>query len=164
MKQHLQHTIRTATTFAHELVDPLEPEQMHVMPAVNGGVPLNPPAWIVGHLVVTLGDLAKRLGQSVALPVGWQERFGNSSIPATGAEDYPPKDELLRRLDDVATAIDRGLDDLPEERLAEPMPEQFRKMVPTLGDEVAFTGILHAAIHIGQLTSWRRCMGIGPRF
>ncbi|MCG8507932.1 MAG: DinB family protein, partial [Rhodospirillales bacterium] len=131
---------------------------------VEGAVALNPVAWIVGHVIVTLVPTIERLGGRVELPEDWAKRFEMGSKPHEDATALPSKTELLNRLAAVETELDRVLDVTPIEQWDDPMPGEFRKMTPTLGDEILFMGILHLAIHIGQMTSSRRCLNHEPRF
>lgn len=40
--------------------------------------------------------------------------------------------------------------------------EDFRQIMPTLGNALVFILWAHEAVHVGQLTSWRKAMGLPP--
>ena len=73
-------------------------------------------------------------------------------------------DVIRNKIDELFGNPLANVDVTPIEQWDEPMPGEFRKMTPTLGDEILFMGILHLAIHIGQMTSSRRCLNHQPRF
>ena len=40
--------------------------------------------------------------------------------------------------------------------------EEFRQIMPTVGDGLAYLLVSHEATHLGQLCAWRRAMGMEP--
>ena len=165
MKSSTHQNIRISVGYIKQLVEPVEPGQMAAMPKSQDGIALNPPAWVIGHLAVSMAHVVKMLGGTVDLPQQWSTLFDMKSQPTDEASAYPDKAELLRGLDSVSESLCAALEATTDEQLAAPTPrEEFRKLVPTVGDAVTFVGVFHNGLHAGQLTSWRRCMGIGPRF
>jgi uncharacterized damage-inducible protein DinB len=89
--------------------------------------------------------------------------FGPGSSPAAIPEDAPRKDELLRTFD---ASHDRVLQTLPS---ADPVKmaskhsldiEFLKQLTPTVGDLIAHLMTTHATTHLGQLSFWRRVMGL----
>ncbi|MFZ4575049.1 MAG: DinB family protein, partial [Phycisphaerales bacterium] len=45
--------------------------------------------------------------------------------------------------------------------IREPAEERLRSRFPTVGSMLNFLLIGHTSMHMGQLSTWRRCMGLG---
>lgn len=133
----------------------------------TGGVETNTPAWVYGHLSIYPERALAMLGrESAAIDTGHLEaNFGARSECADDPDGsvYGPKEALVRRfmerhavlMDELAT-VDEGV-------FAEPNPnEQMRSRFPTKGAAAAFYVGGHAMMHLGQVSAWRRVMGLGP--
>ncbi len=126
---------------------------------------MNPPAWILGHLAIVADRGCEVLGAPRQLSEAWHTQFGPGSTPSSKLSDYPSKAELLAALDagharlsSLALAADPAL-------LAEPHGrERIAALLPTKGDLVAMMMTAHEGTHLGQLSTWRRCIGIPPLF
>jgi len=165
MKSPIQHALRVNAGYIRELVEPIDEATWAHMPKTDGGIALNPPAWIVPHVTVAMSFIVNLLGGGFTTPEDWFSRYGMKSNPTDQSADYPTKDEALRTLDATVAALIAAHDRATPEQLAVPTPvEDFRKLVPTVGDAVAFVALTHTATHTGQLLSWLRCTGTGPRF
>lgn len=126
---------------------------------------VNHPAWILGHLAYS-GDLAVgALGGTKTLPADWPTRFGAGSKPTSTRSDYPAKAELLEILEErYQQARDLAATAAPE-RMALPNPNaRMRPGLPTLGDACTFLLAAHPAVHLGQLSMWRRMIGLPALF
>lgn len=121
----------------------------------------NPPGWILGHLAICTDYAAKILGGERACPRDWHVKFGPGSTPGDTLDAYPTKGELLdayvKGHERVAEVVKKG----PHENLDEPHTIEFLKVTPvqTNRDLVAHLMTTHEAMHIGQLSTWRRQMG-----
>jgi hypothetical protein len=94
-------------------------------------------------------------------PAGWDILFNNQSEPASRRSLYPSKADLLGTLEAGHGAIATAFDQAPAEVLHRPLPrESMRRLFPTVRDGVAFEMTAHAGIHLGQLSAWRRAMGM----
>ena len=123
----------------------------------------NHPAWVIGHLVYSFQALGGEIGLAPWLPADWEERYGTGSMPTNERNAYPGKDELLANLGDAERRIRERLLGMTEAELAQPLPdERYRTMFPTVGHAVLHILVGHAAIHVGQLTVWRRAVGLEP--
>jgi hypothetical protein len=97
------------------------------------------------------------------LPREWKELFGTGSTPVDKSDVYPSKDELLAGLADGQNRVAKRLAELGESGLAAPLPDQrHRAMFPTVGHAVLHILTSHAALHVGQITAWRRAVGLDP--
>ncbi|MEM7626773.1 MAG: DinB family protein [Planctomycetota bacterium] len=124
------------------------------------------PAWILGHLALVGNQGAQLLGGTPAIDIeAWKPLFGIGSQPTARAESYPEWAELVgawRQTREVASSSAAAID---EEKLNEPNPiERRRDTLPTLGNFVGFIFTSHEAVHLGQLSAWRRGQGLPPLF
>jgi hypothetical protein len=127
------------------------------------GAVVNHPAWVIGHLTQSYEAIGGELGITPWLPEGWDKQFGTGSTPVTEREQYPSKLELLNSLDDARDRVVARLNEIGEQRLTEPLPDvRYRAIFPTIGQGVLHVLTAHAALHVGQLTVWRRAVGLPP--
>lgn len=144
--------------YARRLAADIPADQMAAQPFPG----MNHPAWILGHLAFYGDFAAKLMGlEEPTLDPVFGPRVDNQSTPAGDPALYPARDELL-------AAFERGHGRLAEavaaagpDQLARPMPiERIRSRFPTVGDMLLYLMTAHEAIHLGQLSAWRRAMGL----
>ena len=144
--------------YGQALVADLHDEQLAEQPAQG----CNHPAWVLGHLAA-IADLGLQLlGKPLALSAEWHELFDPGSIPSPERSLYPSKTELVATYeaahDRLVDAITAGTD---PDRLARPNPiSDLRRVLPTLGDLLAHILTTHESTHLGQLSAWRRQLGL----
>jgi hypothetical protein len=126
---------------------------------------VNHPAWILGHLAWAAdGTLAKLGGQKI-LPAEWTTPFEAGSKPTASGGDYPPKDDLLRAAEHSYRDLRQKFADAGPDVLSRPTTNPRAKVtLPTLKEMVAFLLCGHLGVHLGQLSSWRRMIGLPPLF
>jgi hypothetical protein len=140
---------------ARRMVRGLTEEQMALRP-----LGLNPPAWILGHLVCSAQAMGGELGIAPWMPDRWVALFGAGSRPSE-QEGYPPKRELLDALEDAYQRLALRLNQLGEAGMSLPLPdERCRAELPTLGHALVHILSGHTALHVGQLSAWRRAAGL----
>jgi uncharacterized damage-inducible protein DinB len=145
--------------YARQLVLDLNDQQFTAQPIAG----LNHAAWIIGHLTSSFQMIGGELGLTPWLSPTWQHRFGTGSRPSTTSEDYPNRSELLAAFEDGQRRISDALSSLTDQDLAQPLPDEgYRHVFPTLGSAVLHILTVHTAVHLGQLSAWRRAMGL-PR-
>ncbi|NBC10452.1 MAG: DUF664 domain-containing protein [Planctomycetes bacterium] len=119
---------------------------------------MNTPAWIVGHLAFVADCVASMLGAE-AQHADWKPLFGNSSA-LQDAEAYPDRQTLIdawhAAQDRLAQAV-ASAD--PAAFEGENPVARMKAVAPSMKDFVTFVLTSHAAVHLGQLSSWRRAMG-----
>lgn len=147
------------------LLDGVTDEQMSHSPSLG----INPPGWIVGHLVVVNDSALQLLGKEPLLSEekgeAWAKEFGPGSDPAPLGEAYPPKTELLDALRAGYAAVAEAAADVDLEAMTDPNPiDSLVAKLPTEGDLLGHILTTHPAMHIGQLQNWRRQMGYAPLF
>ena len=67
----------------------------------------------------------------------------------------------MRPSERTARRVRRKLADMDDADLAGPLPdERYRDVFPALGHAILHILTVHTAIHLGQLSPWRRAMGL----
>ncbi|MCC6322875.1 MAG: DinB family protein [Phycisphaerales bacterium] len=146
--------------YALRLVGDLAAEQWTAQPVP--GRTLNHPAWVFSHLnIYTPIAAALARGRPFADPV--DHPFGQKSEVSPDPRVYEPGPELAaahRRLHDDAEA---ALATTTDAILSAPNPvERWRTMHPTVGDMLVTLMVKHESGHLGQISAWRRALGL-PR-
>jgi len=126
---------------------------------------VNHPAWILGHLAFSADRAGELLGSEKQMPAAWTKLFGPGSQLSATRSDYPPKDELLRAVEQGFERVRALVADATPDELAQPTTNRYMKdALPTVKDGVAFLFTGHLGVHLGQLSSWRRMIGLPAIF
>lgn len=131
----------------------------------DGGVS---PAWIMGHL----GFVANRIialcgGEPKVDTEALTPLFGGGSKPVGEADrdTYPSWDELKRVWRQGHADIEAIAPNVSADQLSQPNPnERMKDALPTIEDFLGFVLTGHDAMHLGQLSTWRRVQGHPPLF
>jgi hypothetical protein len=143
--------------YCHRLVADLTDEQMARQPAPG----MNTPLWLLGHLTLTTDGALRLLGRPPACPKAWAVAFSPRTQPAASGDGLPGKAELLTAYDAGHAAVTAALPGAAAEQLDAANPFEFaRAMFPTAGDLLMHLLTTHEAGHLGQLSAWRRVMGL----
>jgi hypothetical protein len=124
---------------------------------------MNHPAWILGHLAIATDYALNLLGLPGHCPAAWHEQVGPGSTPGTDRAAYPGKAELLEALERGHSAVSEAAAVADPARLqaVHDLPFEFLQAhVPTVGDLIAHLMTTHPAVHLGQLSAWRRLRGL----
>jgi hypothetical protein len=149
------------TQYCRTLMADIPDERMAEQPVPG----VNHPAWILGHLALTADFAAGMLGADKVFPAQWGPLFRPGSKPEGTRSSYPSKAELL-------TALEQGFERL-RQKAAAATPEQLsqpttnpriKDALPTAKEFAAFLLTGHMGGHLGQLSSWRRMIGMPPLF
>lgn len=154
--------------YAEKLLQGIEPSMAARKPKGEGNrtIDANHPAFVFGHLGLYPARVVQMLGENsdaLKAPEAWEALFkaGAPCLDDGEAKAYPPLPALAEqffRATDGAIAV---LERLPDERLLAPMPdERWRASFPTVGSMALFLLNNHAMMHLGQVSTWRRCMGL----
>ncbi|MFA9478438.1 DinB family protein [Phycisphaerales bacterium AB-hyl4] len=162
MDRYLQHAAALNVKFANAQVAELTAEQMVAQPSPNAT--MNHPAWVLGHLCVYNSVSSKLLGGEALCPEAWETTFGMGSTPQPSADAYPSKQTLLDTFASSTTSAMDALLSASEDALQQPAPEVMRDFFPTVGDYVLYDLTAHVGFHLGQLSAWRRAMGLPSLF
>ena len=153
------HSFAYCLDFLREQVADIASPDMVAQPKVI----MNHPAWVIGHLTYTCQMLGGVIELPQWLPDGWAKRFGTGSMPVADASLYETKQNSLAMLSDAQSRIIQAVERLDDSHLDEPFPdESYRDVFPTIRHALTQVLVGHTANHIGQLSVWRRAMGL-PR-
>jgi hypothetical protein len=144
--------------YTHRLVADVDESELARSP-IRG---MNHPVWILGHLAVCTDYALHQLGERKLTSKRWHFLFGPGSELRPQTSIYPTKNELLAALDagheDVSAASERA-DPAAMERPHD-IPIAFLEgKITTAREFVAHLMTTHPAVHIGQLSAWRRACG-----
>ncbi|MCY4074459.1 MAG: DinB family protein [Acidobacteria bacterium] len=156
MREHALFTYRFNLGHLESLVKDLTDEQMVSQP--NGVV--NHPAWTLRHLASSSNFLATTLGLESGTPAEWDARA--DGVPSGNASDFPSKDELLAALRAQHERVAEAVSNADPALFAKDSDEQMRSYFPKVGDLIDYMLTAHEGTHIGQLSAWRRAMGLKP--
>jgi hypothetical protein len=139
--------------YGEALVLDIEDSQMAQQPA---GIK-NHPAWTLGHLAVSQDFILQLLETPSAIDQSWVRLFGSGGVPTDDRLNFPSKTELLNVLKSQHEKVAQVVKANFERRAAAANP--FPPLVPrfpTVGDLVLHLLTTHEAVHLGQLSAWRR--------
>lgn len=130
------------------------------------GFDTNNPAFVYGHLAIYPERVFDLIGRpELARP---DQRFidlfsaGKPCLDDPDARIYPAMDEIIARFRTRYEALLPVLAETSDEPFARINPnEKMRDRFPTVGAAVNFLISGHMMIHLGQVSAWRRCMGLG---
>jgi hypothetical protein len=150
------HSFAYALDYLRDLVADVAPADMVAQP--NGVA--NHPAWVIGHLAHSCELLGEVVGLPRWLPEGWAKRFGTRSVPAA---DAGMKEEALAILREGQSRLMQAGERLDDGFLDQPFPDpSYRTVFPTVRHALTQVMVGHTAMHVGQLTVWRRAIGLPP--
>jgi hypothetical protein len=128
----------------------------------------NHASFVFGHLALYPARMLERLGLETTgakPPESWDGLFkaGVECLDDASGTIYPAFEELkalyFRATDLAFERILSGVTDAMLE--AAPSDERPRAMFGTNGAMLNFMLNNHVGLHMGQLSTWRRCMGLG---
>lgn len=151
------------------LAQGVEPKIFGARPVLDGReVQTNHPAFVYGHLAMYPSRAMEMMGLDAATmrpPAGWAELFaaGVECRNDPHATIYPGKDLLVKTLLDWTEQVAMALDGIDDGVLGGPITTGGRaaELFPNIGGAVNFYAAGHALMHLGQVSTWRRCMGLG---
>lgn len=129
---------------------------------------MNHPAFVYGHLSSYPNRILSMLGREreVVEKAGWEDLFRAGVECVDDPKRYPPKDEIMPFFSERYRAILAVLPEVPDETFARENPAQgrLREMFPTIGIATNFMMNNHLMMHLGQVSAWRRAIGLGRVF
>jgi hypothetical protein len=156
------HQYNFNLTWAKRLVEDLEESQMTVTPCTGLE---NHPAFTLGHLANASALLLGRLGGKTEIPESWSAIFqrkgpGDPRLPTDEIELYPNKKQLLDELEKQHNFVINTLLKMDESQLKAKLTWRFSSYFPSTIDLIQFMCVSHEAMHLGQLSAWRRAMSL----
>jgi hypothetical protein len=175
MGQHIEQIItaaRRGLAYADKLAADIKPDifarkpRFHTI-AGEKVIDCNHPAFVFGHLSLYPARLLGFMGidaATVATPAHYPDLFKAGVDCKDDAEGriYPAKSEIMAAFDRGYAGVLQVLSQTDDSVLLKPHPdEQIRaKFFPTLGTALVFMTNNHVAMHMGQISTWRRCFGL----
>lgn len=146
--------------YALRLVADLAPAQWTSQPVP--GRTLNHPAWVFSHLNL-YAHVAARLAAGAPFDDPADHRYGAKSEVSADPVEYADSGELMSEFVRLHAAAESALAGVGDSVLLAPTPlERWRGVHPRTGDMLVALTVKHESGHLGQLSAWRRAMGL-PR-
>jgi hypothetical protein len=161
MLEWVRPTYDFALQYSTRLVADVPDEQMTAQP-VAGRV-MNHAAFLLGHIAWANDNGVAILGGQPEL-AAWKDRMGMGATPQADRSLYPSKAALLAALERAHGRLLEAVQAAGVEALSAPPPERMRARFPTTRTLLAGLMTAHYANHNGQLSAWRRAMGLPSVF
>jgi hypothetical protein len=155
--------------YAERLLSGVTAEQFSRFARPGGQiVESNHAAFIYGHLSTYGPRIVTQLGSdasNLAVPDNFNTLFSKEAkcIDDPDGTIYPPMAEITKAFFDGYRAAMEVLRAVSDESLQQPNPATGRmaELFPTLGSVQNFYTGGHMMMHLGQMSAWRRMMGLG---
>jgi hypothetical protein len=152
---NLRHQAHLTRTVVRLNADGISHDDSLVQPRPGG----NCFNWVLGHLIAIYGEALPLLGQERVRSRDELSHYARGAPPITSAAEALRIEDLEAWWEESCARFDTGLAALPEERLAERVPNSpTNNPDETLGSLLA-TVVFHQAYHSGQLGVLRRIAG-----
>lgn len=155
--------------YAERILHGIPANKFACKPDLNGTlVETIHPAFVIGHLSLypyRISGLLDLKAEDVKPPAAYYELFSKDAVCRHDPElkIYPPMQELSEFYFFANDRILEVLKDVPAEAFyRENTEEKSNDRFPIVGGFVIYLLTVHANGHFGQLSVWRRCMGLGP--
>lgn len=144
------------------LIDGIDPAKVFV-PLTDGG---NHPAWQLGHLAWVGYRMAVGLGGEAGIDLdAWEKKFSKQAPSTPDAAYYPTWKEIIEAWRDAHARLDAAAASATPEALAVANTHPILgKPFPTMGPFAGFIMTTHEAMHLTQLSAWRRVQGMPALF
>jgi hypothetical protein len=138
--------------------------------AAPGGVKIesNHPAFCLGHLAIYPARLAEAMGinlPGVTAPAGFVDLFsaGKPCLDDPEGTIYPKMETITKAYFDNYRGIVAAIETADPAAFDRPHPnEKMRERFPSVGMLAVFLVTSHVMMHLGQVSAWRRMMGMAP--
>lgn len=144
--------------YAERLVADLPDDQLVAQPVP--GQTMNHAAWILGHLSAYPPVLTAML-QNAPFEDPANHPCGRDSHPLSDRAAYPPKAQIVAHYLTVHDGLSETLADIDPSILQHSTPlARWQERFPHLSDACIHLMLHHEGVHLGQLSAWRRAMGL----
>lgn len=158
-----------ARGYAERLLKDVTPQLFARFPVVEGTtITINHPAFVFGHLSLYPVQLAEMSGISskgMEIPSSYMDLFkmGVACLDDPSNAIYPSMEELTNAFFSRTDALISSLDSISQDALEQPLENPVRReKFGTVGSFLTYILLAHPQSHLGQISGWRRCMGLGP--
>ena len=125
---------------------------------------MNHPAFCIGHLSLYPNKLFGLIGQpnKVVEKKGYDDLFKSGTACVEQDGRYPHKDEIVAHFMERYHAIINAIATTPDEIFARenPLEGRMKEIFPQVGIAVNFMLNNHVMMHLGQISAWRRAVGL----
>jgi len=135
-------------------------------PRGEGGTIINAnhPAFVYGHLALyakAIAEKARLDGSRLAAPAGFEALFdqGKECHDDPSGTIYPPMKTITDAFFNGYKGLLEILPSVPDSTMLAPNPTA--KRFPLIGEFCMFLLTSHIMMHLGQVSTWRRCVGLG---
>lgn len=130
------------------------------------GVLTNHPAWVYGHLSIYPDWMLGMIGKpELTRPrEGFEPLFANKTECKDDPSGtiYPAMETITSHFMERMDAVIKAVAETDDAVFAKPNPSDAMKdRFPTVGAMVSFMLGSHCMMHLGQVSAWRRIMGLG---
>ncbi|MBS0192317.1 MAG: hypothetical protein U0573_06800 [Phycisphaerales bacterium] len=131
-------------------------------------VDANHPAFVYGHLALypaRIGSMLDLDTSSFNAPADFSDLFkaGVECKDDPEGRIYPAMDRITAAFFSNYDALYEKMAKVDDSALLKATPEErYRAHFPTTGMAVAFMLTSHVMVHMGQVSTWRRCFGLPP--
>jgi hypothetical protein len=155
--------------YAERLLNGVTPEIFARYPVANGvQVTINHPAFVFGHLALypsLIAEMTGISGKGMEIPASYSDLF-KMGVPCQDDPNgtiYPPMKEIVNAFFSGTDALIASLDSISSETLDLALEHPSRReRFGTVGAFLTYILLAHPQSHLGQVSAWRRCMGLGP--
>lgn len=161
LQSALKYNFGMADMVWQSYVQDLSDDDLMVRPVPGA----NHTKWQIGHLIVSenrFNTLANP-NRAVALPSGFEARYGANTSGSDDPADFDSKATLLALAAEQRAATMAIVEHLDEVDLDAKTPEHMQAYCPTVGDALVLIGG-HWLMHAGQWAVTRRKLGRAPLF
>jgi DinB superfamily len=146
--------------YGKRLVADLSDAQMAAQPTLPNNVVMNHPAWCLCHLNIYV-PIISDLIEGRDFPDPKTHKFGMQSKPESDSSRYPKKAEIVDAFvsghEQVLTQLNSATDQIFELDVQLP---RWKEIMPKVGIALPYLMLLHENQHLGQISAWRRAMGL----
>ncbi len=146
--------------YGQRLVADLSEDQMVAQPVCAGTAPVNHAAWVLSHLNVYLPIISSIIDKK-PFDDPREHEFGMLSKPEIDRNTYAAKADLMGSFvaghERVATQLAAADDSIFENDVMLP---RWQPVMPRAGIALPYLMLLHENQHFGQISAWRRVLGL----
>ena len=151
--------------YANQLVATIPADLFSKMPSSDRMKDMNSPAFYIGHLSIYGDRVCTLLGRTdLVKPMPYSvDLFKNGAVCLDQPGLYAGKDVLVATFFERQRLAVQAFTSADDKTLQaeNPADGRFKEMFPTIGSAVAFLLVGHVMMHLGQVSAWRRAMGLG---
>ena len=168
--QTIADSLSLSLGYAKRMLVGVTPEQFGRLASPGGQVVIsNHGAFSYGHLALYGSKIVEQLGgdtSAIVPPASFAAVFSKDAqcVDDPQGTIYPAMDEITRVFFQGYEAALVALQAAPDEVFQQPNPGQGRivELFPTMGSMHTFYCGGHLMMHLGQVSAWRRMLGLPP--